>query len=160
MQKRIGKVEQKTLDRVMKRIAGYKIFKADKNKRETFFNHLLYRDLAQVEPRVTNKNIHSASLVGQTFRPEFYIKGSSDVPLFCVECKKLTDKTAKQRLKEGLSQALVYSNEYKCVLLAFFDFSKNAHCSTFFAAKDSPERCLAENLWKRHRIKLLFVVPQ
>ena len=115
MQKRIGKLEQLDLSAAVRRIARYKVFRQDKAKRETFFNHLLYRHLAQMEPRVTNQNIHSATLIGQTFRPEFYLKGSNGLPLYCVECKKLTDETAKQRLKEGLSQALVYSNEYKCV---------------------------------------------
>lgn len=33
-----------------------------------------------------------------------------------VECKKLSEKTEKGRFKEGLSQALVYSNDYKCLV--------------------------------------------
>jgi len=160
MQKRIGKNESATLNAAIKQIASYKILRQDKARRETFFNHLLYRHLAQVEQNVTNVNIHSATIIGETFRPEFYIKGTSSAPLFCVECKKLTDVTAKARLKEGLSQALVYSNEYKCVLLVFYDYSKSASYNSYFAKSGSSEKKFSDNLWKHHRIKIIFVVPQ
>lgn len=160
MQKKIGPTEKADVDAAIKCLSHYKVFSQDKEKNETFFNHLLYRHLLQIEPRVTNKNIHSVSLVGETFRPEFCIKGNKSFPLFCVECKKLTDTTAKSRFKEGLSQALVYSNEYKCVLLVFYDFTKNANYSTSFSAGKSAEKKFIDSLWRQHRIKVLFVIPK
>ena len=159
MQKKIGPVEKASVDSAIKQLSSYKVFSQDKDRKETFFNHLLYRHLAQVEDRVTNKGIHSVTLVGETFRPEFCIRGSKEYPLFCVECKKLTDVTAKSRFKEGLSQALVYSNEYKCVLLVFYDFTKNANYSASFSVAKSAEKKFVDGLWKQHRIKVVFVVP-
>ena len=159
MQKRIGPVEKDAVDRAIKQIENYKILKNDKKKNETFFNHLLFRHVIQVDPRVTNAGIHSVKFVSETFRPEFCIKGAKDFPLFCVECKKLTDQTAKTRFNEGLSQALLYSTEYKCVLLAFYDFTKGAAYSKSFSASKSSEKKFVEALWKQHRIKVIFVVP-
>lgn len=160
MQKKIGSVEKNSIDKAIKHLSSYKIFWQDKNKNETFFNHLLYRHLAQIDDRVTNNGIHSVTLVGETFRPEFCIHGNKNYPLFCVECKKLNDKTAKARFKEGLSQALVYSNDYKCVLLVFYDYTKNSNYSACFAFARSSEKKFIDALWKQHRIKVVFVVPK
>ena len=159
MQKKIGPVENVSLKSAIKRLAKYKVFTRDKKKKETFFNHLLFRHLAQIEPRVTNSGIHPVTLVGETFRPEFCIKGSKNFPLFCVECKKLTDTTAKSRFKEGLSQALVYAHEYKCVLLVFYDFTKKSGYSASFSVAKSTEKKFVDGLWKHHRIRVIFVVP-
>jgi hypothetical protein len=160
MQKKLGPKEKGDVDKAINRISKYKVLKKDKKKKETFINHLLFRDLAQIEPRVTNANIHTVELNGERFRPEFFIKGSKNHPLFCVECKKLTDQTAKSRFKEGLSQALVYSTDYKCVLLVFYDFTKGSHYSVRSQKKNSSENKLIQKLWDMHRIKVLFVVPQ
>jgi hypothetical protein len=46
--------------------------------------------------------------------------------LCCVECKRLTENSAKGRWKEGLSQALLYSAVYKAVVLVLFDFTKDS----------------------------------
>jgi len=54
---------------------------------------------------------------------------------------------------------LVYSNEYKCVLLVFYDFTKGGNYSRSFAKARSPEKKLVDGLWKLHRIKVIFVVP-
>lgn len=160
MQKRIGINEQSSIDAAIKQLSHYKILKRDKGRKETFFNHLLFRHLVQIEPNATNNGIHSVTLVGETFRPEFCIRGNSQHPLFCVECKKLTEATAKARFKEGLSQSLVYSNDYKCVLLVFYDFTKHDHYTKSFTKRGSPERKFLDGLWKQHRIKVIFVVPQ
>ena len=159
MQKRTGPVEQAAVNTAIRQIAHYKVFEQDKKRKETFFNHLLYRHLLQVEPRVTNQGIHSVTLVGETFRPEFCIRGGGEYPLFCVECKKLTDVTAKARFKEGLSQSIVYSHEYKCVLLVFYDFTEKANYSQSFSVASSAEKKFIDSLWKQHRIKVVFVVP-
>lgn len=159
MQKRIGPAENASVEKAIKHLARYKVFWQDRKKNETFFNHLLYRHLAQVDNRVTNNGIRSVTLVGETFRPEFCIIGNKKYPLFCVECKKLSDKTAKARFKEGLSQALVYSNDYKCVLLAFYDFTKGSSYSACFTAARSSEKKFIDDLWKQHRIKVVFIVP-
>jgi len=100
VQKRIGTKEQQSIDAAIAQLSKYKILKRDKGRKETFFNHLLFRHLVQVEPDATNSGIHQVTLVGETFRPEFCIRGKATNPLFCVECKKLTETTAKARFKE------------------------------------------------------------
>ena len=159
MQKRTGKLQQVIVNAIASKVKGHSIFKQDRKKNETFFNHRLYRDVKSINGSVTNKQIWVAKLVGETFRPEFYIANGRHFPLLCAECKKLTDATAKTRLKEGLSQALVYSNEYKCVLLIFYDYTSGSKYASHFGSPGSSEERLAAKLWLNHSILVIFLVP-
>lgn len=159
MQKRIGPAEMDLVNISIKLILRYRILPQDHARKETFFNHLLFRHVAQTIKQATNKDIHSVGLISETFRPEFFVKGSKRFPLFCVECKKITDATAKSRFKEGLSQALVYSTDYKCVLLVFYDFTKDARFSRQFKGARRAERRLIDTLWEWHKIRVIFVNP-
>lgn len=159
MQKRIGKAEQAIVNTVASKVRSHVIFKQDKKRLETFFNHRLYRDVKSVHATATNQRIWAAKLVGETFRPEFFVTTGKTYPLLCAECKKLTDRTAKPRFKEGLSQALLYSNEYKTVLLVFYDFTSGAKYASAFVTPYTTEHNLAVKLWQAHNILLIFLVP-
>jgi hypothetical protein len=157
-QKRVGKNENAILKGVLKIVRDHKVYSQDKTKRETFFNHRLYRSVKDVYEETNNIKIAPANLVGETFRPEFFIQGRPrSSPLLCAECKKLTDKFAKARFKEGLSQALLYASVYKAVLLVFYDYTKRAKYSAAFSKSDSTEARLAAELLEKHRIHMIFL---
>lgn len=136
-QKRVGKKEDKQIRKLLKKIENYKIFSEMKRDRETKFNARLM-DFIRQDPNsleVTNKNIPPAEFVGETFRPEFYIGTKT----CAVECKRLTDGSAKAKWKEGLSQALLYSEVYKAVILVLFDYTKNSDYYKRFGRGNSIE---------------------
>ena len=160
MQKRIGKNEKSAVAAVLKKVRSHVVFKQDRKRNETFFNHRLYRDVKAKVPATENRKIWAARLVGETFRPEFFLTSGKASPLLCAECKKLTDQSAKSRFKEGLSQALLYANEYKTVLLVFYDYTTGAKYSAAFANKKGGEARLAAQLLLKHRIHVMFMVPQ
>ena len=45
------------------------------------------------------------------------------------------------------------------VVLAFYDFTKNAYYSASFGVAGSSEKKFTDGLWKHHKIKVVFVVP-
>ena len=156
-QVRIGKKEGQIVAAMVEKIRGYRVFRAMGKQRETSFNDRLMDYLRQ-NPNpldVSNKNIPSAEFVGEVFRPEFYaMRGSR--PLCCVECKRLTEKSAKGRWKSGLSQALLYSAVYKAVVLVLFDFTKDSRYSKKFGPGNTVESRFAARL--RHDYNI-FIAP-
>lgn len=155
-QLKIGSKENRTLVNCVRKIKQYRIFPEQKNKRETSFNTLLMDYLRQHPKKinVSNKNIPSAEFVGETFRPEFFVKYKSK-PICCIECKRLTDATAKARWKEGISQALIYTSKYKAVILVLFDFTKDSRYFRKFGPGNSVERTFASMLRKEHNIYMI-----
>lgn len=157
-QVRIGKRENKVVTSLVRKVKGYRVFRAMGNQRETSFNDRLMDHLRQ-NPNpleVSNKNIPAADFVGEQFRPEFYVKQGRR-PLCCVECKRLTEKHAKGRWKEGLSQALLYSAVYKAVVLVLFDFTKGARFSLKFGPGNSVESRFAARLRHDYNIFICAV---
>jgi hypothetical protein len=159
MRKRIGNKEQAVLNKALKLVRSFQIFKQHKNKGETYVNNLLINHLQQKLP-VKNRDIHCAEMVGETFRPECFIQGSGEIPLCAFECKKLTDASAKSRWKEGLSQAILYSHCYKAVVLIFYDYTKSGEYSEAFASKMSIESQFVESLREAFRIYVVVIRPQ
>ena len=47
LQKKIGPVEKASVDAAIKQLSRYKVLYQDRRKKEAFFNHLLFRHLAQ-----------------------------------------------------------------------------------------------------------------
>lgn len=158
-QKRLGTKEAAMVATAVKALRNYEVFKIHKTKKETFFNHLVLVHLLHKKLPVKNKNIHCASFVGETFRPECFVKGSSKYPLLAVECKKLTDHSAKSRWKEGLSQCLLYSHEFKAVILLLYDFTKSGAYYSALSSKKRLEYKFAQRLWKTQHIKIIALKP-
>ena len=157
MRKRIGPNKQATLNKALKRIRRFKVFKQHKKGNETYFNDLLINHLRQANLPIKNKAIHCAKFVGETFRPECYLKGTGKIPLCAVECKKLTDRAAKARWKAGLSQALLYSHFYKSVVLVFYDYTKDGKYHDAFSAKKSTESRFINELRDAFRIHVIVI---
>ncbi len=124
MRKRIGPKEQLVLNSVLKIARGYQIFMQHKKKGETYFNDQLINVLRQ-SVEVENREIHTARLFGEIFRPECYVKGAGDIPLVAFECKKLSDQFAKARWKEGISQAILYSRHWINKILMKHSFASH-----------------------------------
>jgi len=158
--KRIGHKEAASLRRLVERLKAYKIFQDDKGRRETKFNDRLIDYLRQNDVAVVNKNIATADFVGETFRPEFLLKGTGSYPLCAVECKRLTDKYAKARWKEGLSQALLYMHYYKAVVYLLYDFTKDASYSKAFGKGNRPESRFAKLLRDELDIRIIVLNPR
>lgn len=159
MRKRVGPNEQVTLNAIIKKARNFKIFKQNKNEGETYFNNLLINVIRQGSD-IENKNIHSAKFVGETFRPECYVKGAGSIPLCAFECKKLSEKAAKSRWKDGLSQAILYSHFYKAVILMFYDYTKDSRYAAAFSNKRSIEFQFAESLREAFRIYIVVIKPE
>ncbi len=160
MQKRIGKNEQLKLNKMLKLVRKFKIFWQHKAKGETYFNDLLINYLKQHSLPVHNKRIPPAKLFDETFRPECFVDGSAKIPLCAVECKKLTDRAAKARWKEGLSQAILYSHFYKAVALVFYDFTKNAHYVETLTSSKRDEARFIKSLRDAFRIYVVVLRPE
>jgi hypothetical protein len=160
MRKCIGRKEQVIVNTALKCVRNYLIFKGDKNKGETYINDRLINFLKQKKLAVENKGIHSAKMFGETFRPECFIQGAGEIPLCAFECKKLTDTFAKARWKEGLSQAILYSNCYKSVVLIFYDYTKGGKYIKAFKSKKSIESLFAASLKDAFRIHVILIKPQ
>jgi len=156
-QVRIGSKEKKVVTTLVNKIKKYRVFLEMRNQRETSFNDRLMDHLRQ-DPHpldVRNKNIPAAELVGEQFRPEFYVMRSRR-PLCCVECKRLTENEAKSRWKAGLSQALLYSAVYKAVVLVLFDFTRGSRFFKKFGPGNSVESRFAAKL--RHDYNIFICV--
>lgn len=157
-QVRIGAKEKKVVASLVRKIKAYRLSREMRNQRETDFNDRLMDHLRQNLLDVSNKNIPSARFVGEQFRPEFYVKHGQR-QLCCVECKRLTEKSAKSRWKEGLSQALLYSEVYKVVVLVLFDFTKHSRFFKSFGPGNTVESRFAAKLRQDHNIFIAAVKP-
>ncbi len=156
-QVRIGQKEKKLITSLVKKIKAYRVFRDMGKQRETSFNDRLMDHLRQ-NPNpldVSNKRIPAAEFVGEQFRPEFYVKHGRH-QLCCVECKRLTENSAKGRWKEGLSQALLYSAVYKAVVLVLFDFTKDSRFFKKFGPGNTVESRFAAKL--RHDYNIFISV--
>ncbi len=159
-QVRIGAREKKVVTSLVRKIKAYRLSREMRNQHEPAFNDRL-RDHLRQDPdpiEVSNKNIPSAEFVGERFRPEFYVKRGQQ-QLCCVECKRLTEKSAKGRWKEGLSQALLYSAVYKVVVLVLFDFTRNSRFSKKFGPGNTVESRFAAKLRQDHNIFIAALKP-
>ncbi len=157
-QVRIGQKEKKVVKSLVKKIKGYRVFLDMGKQRETSFNDRLMDHLRQ-NPHpldVRNKKIPAAEFVGEQFRPEFYVRYHGR-QLCCVECKRLTEKQAKGRWKEGLSQAILYSAVYKAVVLVLFDFTKDSRFFKKFGPGNSVESRFAAKLRHDYNIYISAV---
>lgn len=159
-QNRIGKAERKELGSFINHVADYRIAKKNSRDKETKFNDRMRDYLWQSKFNVLNKDIPPTKVVGEIFRPEFYLKSPSGKKLCAVECKRLTERFAKSRWKEGLSQALLYSFTYKAVVLVLFDFTKGAHYFSKFGRGRTIENKLTKKLEHSHRIHLIILKPE
>lgn len=157
-QKRVGVIEQKLINKLIRKIKNYRIFKSMEKQGEVKFNDRLL-DYIRQNPNpldVNNKKIPVAKFVGEQFRPEFYLTNQSR-PICGVECKRLTDKGAKSKWKEGLSQALLYSNVYKAVILVFFDFTESRKYCRSFGRGNSSESRFSKSLREQKNIHLIVL---
>jgi hypothetical protein len=158
-QKRIGFQEKRQISALVKKIRRYRIFAAMRNQRETRFNDRLMDYLRQPPNPldVSNRKIPAAEFVGEQFRPEFYLGRNPQRRLCAVECKRLADKSAKSRWKEGLSQAILYSSVYKYVVLVFLDFTAGSKYARKFGPGNKPETRFARRLEDSSRIRILML---
>lgn len=159
-QVRIGKREKRIVSSLVKKIRGYRVFRDMRKQRETSFNDRLMDHLRQ-NPNpldASNKKIPAAEFVGEQFRPEFYVTHHRR-QLCCVECKRLTENSAKSRWKEGLSQALLYSAVYKAVVLVLFDFTNDARYYKRFGPGNTVESRFAARLRRDFNIFITVVKP-
>lgn len=142
--KRIGHKEAAALNSLRKHVKAYKIFRQNRTQGETRFNDRLIDHLRQMDDQVENTNIHPASFVGEIFRPECFLRGKGKYPLCAIECKKLTDKFAKARWKEGLSQSLMYMHHYKSVIYVLYDFTSQGSYAKAFGRGNRSESGFAK----------------
>jgi len=157
-QVRIGAKEKRVVTSLVKKIREYRVFRDMGKQRETSFNDRLMDHLRQ-NPNpldVSNRNIPAAEFVGEQFRPEFYVQRHGR-QLCCVECKRLTEKSAKGRWKQGLSQALLYSAVYKAVVLVLFDFTKDSRYFKKFGPGNTVESRFAARLRHDYNISISVV---
>ncbi len=158
-QKRFGRKEKGQLGALIKIVKDFKIFPQQKNLGETKLNTLLINHLMQKNINVENKNITSAKFVGETFRPECFLRGSSEYPLCAIECKKLNDEFAKASWKEGLSQALLYTDTYKAVIYLLFDFSSGSKYYDAFGRGNRTESRFAKKIRDDANVYIIVLRP-
>jgi len=149
----IGCKERSVIRHASTLLRQFNVMYKDKGVRETALNGRILSYLqSTMTTIVSNVNIPSPELFGETFRPEFYI-GSKR--LCGVECKRLTEHSAKTRWKEGISQALLYSTIYKHVFLVLMDFTKKRIYYNAFADLNSAESIFATKLLKSCSIEII-----
>jgi len=155
--KRLGHIEQRRVQSILRRIRAFKLAKSEKYNHETAINKRLIKHLRKFDPAITNKNIGATKFVSETFRPECCLKGNGGYYLLGIECKRLkTAKPAKRLWKEGLSQALLYLRMYKRVFLVLYDFTPNRGYSKKFGKGNKDESRFAN--WAREKLGLYIVV--
>jgi hypothetical protein len=93
-------------------------------------------------------------LAKSRFFPDAWINGSAKVPLLAVETKKLY-RQHKARFKEALAQALVYSTQYKAVLVVLVDCTPDAIYRRVFGPGNRVETRFATFLRNEHRIHVI-----
>lgn len=157
---RIGKDERKLVDLLATKIKNYRIFPDQAKQREVKFNDRLMNHVRQNPSlrKITNQNIPTASFVKEQFRPEFYLNHKSK-PLCAVECKRLIERSAKARWKEGLSQATLYSLAYKAVILVLLDFTEDSRFYKAFKRKNSVENRFKKKLQMENEIHIVVLKP-
>lgn len=116
-QRRLGKPQAKTIQRLMKVIRRFALNSSDVKCGETELNSRLIADLKKADKRVVNAKIASVSFIGETYRPECTLSDGGPYVLLALECKKLHDHSAKRLFKEGLAQAHMYLTKSKVVAL-------------------------------------------
>jgi hypothetical protein len=158
-QKRMGKKEQGQFGALLKNVKNFKIFSQQNTLGEVELNKFLINNLLQRSLGVKNKNIPPAKFVGETFRPECFLEGTGQYPLCAIECKKLNDKYAKARWKEGLSQALLYGHYYKAVIYVLFDYSSAAKYAEAFGRGNRVESRFAAQLRKAANVHIVVLRP-
>jgi hypothetical protein len=160
VQKRMGKVEVGQFSALLKEVRAFKLFPQHTHFGETKLNALLINYLLQRDLNIENKNITSAKFVGETFRPECLLRGSGKYPICAIECKKLDDRSAKARWKEGLSQSLLYSHYYKAVIYILFDYSSGARYAVAFGVGNRVESRFAKELRKGSNVHIVVLKPR
>jgi hypothetical protein len=158
-QKRLGKREAGRFGALTKAVKGFKIFPHQKKLGETKLNAFLINYLMQLDHRIENHDITPAKFVGEIFRPECLLRGSGKYPLCAIECKKLNDKYAKARWKEGLSQALLYAEYYKAVIYILFDYSTGAKYASAFGRGNRSESRFAKRLRETTNVHVIVHKP-
>lgn len=156
----IGQSEKGKIRRLRRQIERFCFERSLGRKGEVEINKRLQSVLLNSRLDVRYKNIPRPAFVGDTFRPEFYLRHAKR-PLCAVECKLLNKKSAKGRYKEGLSQALLYSHIYKAVILVFYDFTRDGkYCQAFHGRSRDLAKQLAMKLRKTHNIYIIAIKPQ
>ena len=155
----IGKIEQLELNRALAAIRSFKIFLKHRNEGEVYFNDLLINHLLNRDLIARNSKIPTGKHFDEQFRPECYLGQEGRVPLLAVECKKLTDATAKARWKEGLSQSLMYTLSYKAVALVLYDYTKKGTYAERMSDASSEESMFAAALKRKFRVYLIVLRP-
>lgn len=145
-QKRLGKRQAKTVNKLVRAIKAFKLHSSDKAKGETKINARLIARLKKADPRVVNSGIASVSFVGQTYRPGCTLADHGHYTLVAVECKKLHDHSDKRLFKEGLSQANLYLTSSKVVALVLYDFTTGRSYKRGFGAGNSISSRMASRL--------------
>ena len=156
-QKRMGRKEAGQFGALLREVRRFKIFPNQKNLGETKLNAFLINHLLQRNLSVENKNIACAKFVGETFRPECLLRGKGTYPLCAIECKKLNDKYAKARWKEGLSQSLLYAHYYKAVIYVLFDYTKGAKYAGAFSRANTVESHFSAELRERSNVHIVVI---
>jgi hypothetical protein len=159
-QVRLGKNERKTVTATKTKLKNYVLSATNKKKGEVRLNDYLMDHLKQ-NPRsvpIQSSSIPSVTFMGETFRPEGFVEQSGK-NLLCLECKKLVDKFAKSRWKEGLSQAIHYRLSYKVVFYVLYDFTAGAKYSQKFGAGRKNETKLAREMREKFNIYIIAIKP-
>ncbi len=159
-QVRLGKKERRTVTSTKTKLKNYVLSVANKKKGEVRLNDYLMDYLKQ-NPRpiaIKSSGIPSATFMGEIFRPEGFVKQSGR-NLLCLECKKLVDKYAKSRWKEGLSQAIHYRLSYKVVFYVLYDFTAGAKYSQKFGAGRKNETKLSRQMREKFNIYIIALKP-
>lgn len=156
-QKRVGVYQKRQIKKFCDAIKDFHFRWAWRNEGENELNKRLLSTLLQ-DFEVVNKSIPTAKFVGEEFRPEFYLKIGSK-PVCAVECKVLNKKSSKPRWKQGLSQALLYSQFYKTVVLLYFDFTNGSRYFNAFGRGNTSANSLAKRLREQNKIYLIVVKP-
>ena len=158
-QKRMGRTESGQFGALLKEVKKFKIFPQQKKLGETKLNAFLINYLLQRNLNIENKNIVTAKFVKETFRPECLLRGSGKYPICAIECKKLDDKLAKARWKEGLSQSLLYAQCYKVVIYILFDYSNDARYASAFGPGNRAESRFAKELRRNCNVHIVVLKP-
>jgi hypothetical protein len=159
-QKRLGTKEAKIFKNLLAEVKAFKVFTDQKKLGETRLNALLMHHLRVQAIAMENTNIVPAKFVGETFRPEFMLKGSGKYPICAIECKKLNDQYAKARWKEGLSQSLLYAHYYKAVIYVLFDYSKGSKYAAAFGRGNRVESRFAKELREMANVYIVAIKPK
>jgi hypothetical protein len=154
---RIGAYEKGRIGIARRKLKEYRIFWSQRHEGETALNKLLIDHLRQQPSplHVENSNIPCAQFFKEKFRPEAFFETRPGKKLFAIECKRLTQKSAKGRWKEGLSQALLYATSYKHVFLVLFDFTKTNLYHKAFGKGNTSESRFAAKLRRLHNLDII-----